>query len=360
MKTNMKINKDLKVGIGIDVGHSRVKFGFVYGDKPKNHFMSSFPTVVIDYFVHNSDETRVKIEREDMVELDGKKYFFGETAQTQGSSTTYTGQEQDWIQSVEHDILILGAWTCIHEVIKKERKELPSGYVVVLGLPTKFYSSQKDILIERAERILRTKMQADQDLKIVVKPQSEAPLACLSFNEIGVPTSELKKEEGGHQMDKESWGVIEGGFKTTDYSLWYNGQIINRLSDSSHGAFIAYESVDKELSGKIPTNLNGVLEKIIETKHLFHKGEMLDFTDVVERGAEKLQKSVLEKAKQIFDEHKDLLYGIIVAGGSTSLIYEALKDKYRAFVIPNIDPRYVVLEAFLRISLYAINVRKVI
>lgn len=356
-----KINKDFKVGIGIDVGHSRVKYGCVFNDEPKKRFEGSYPTVVIDYFEHNSDETRAKIEKEDMVELKGKKYFFGKTAQLQGSANTYTGQEKDWVNSIEHDVLILGAWKRVEEVIKKEKKELPEGYVVVLGLPTKFYSAQKEVLEKRVEEILKEKLLENQKLKIVIKAQSEAPLSCLSFNEMGVPTSQLSKEEGGHQMDKESWGIIEGGFVTTDFTVWYNGQVINRLSDSASGAQIVYESVDKELSGKIPTNLNGILEQIVENKKLFYKGNTIDYTDVVERGAEKLQKAILEKAKQVFSEHKDVLRGIIIAGGSTPLIFDAFKDKgYRVYTIPNIDPRNVVLESFLRIALYALNVKKVI
>ena len=356
----MKINKELKVGIGIDVGHSRVKFGFVYGNEPKKRFEDSFPTVVIDYFKHNSDETCAKIEKEDMVELNGKRYFFGDTAQIQGSANTYTGQEKEWIDSVEHDVLILGAWKRVQEQIIKEKNELPSGYVVVLGLPTKFYSSQKDILEERVNKILQSHLMEGQKLKLVIKPQSEAPLSCLAFNEIGIPTSELSHEDGGHRMDRESWGIIEGGYGTTDFTVWYQGQVINRLSDSASGAQIVYESVDKELSGKYPTNLNGVLAEIVETKHLFYAGKRIDLTDVVERGAEKLQKAILEKTKQVFAEHKDVLHGIIVAGGSTPLLFDALKEKYRVYTLPNIDPRYVVLESFLRIALYAINIRKVV
>lgn len=353
----------LKVGIGIDVGHSRVKFGYVFNDEPKERFVDSFPTVVMDYFKHDSDETRAKIEKNDMVELEGKKYFFGDTAQTQSSANTYTGQHKEWVDSVEHDVLILGAWKRVHDEIKRKRpEEKISSYVLVFGLPTKFYSAQRDILEERVEKIITPLLEKGQKLKIIIKSQSEAPLSCIAFNSLGIPTSELEKgDKDRHQMDKESWGVIEGGFITTDFSVWHNGQIVNRLSDSASGASIVYESVDKELSGKYPTNLMGVLTEIIENGEIFHDGQVHDLSDVVERGAKKLQDTIKTKAEAVFAEHKTVLRGIIVAGGSTPLVFDALKESgYRVYTIPNIDPRNVVLEAFLRLSLYAMNVRQIV
>lgn len=350
----LMINHNLKVAVGIDIGHSNVKHGFVFSDLPEERHYGKFPTVVIDYFRHESEDTRKEIEKNDMVELNGKKYFFGKTAQIQGTASTYTGQEIDWINTIEHDVLILGAWKRVQNAIKEKRNELPAAYVVLLGLPTKFYSSQKNILEERVEKIITPLLKEGQKLKIIIKAQSEAPLSCLAFNETGLPSKV-------HDMSKENWGIIEVGFKTADFSVWYDGQIVSRLSDSTNGAFIVYEYVDKKLSNKYPTNSNGILTKIIEDKQLFYQSALHDLSDVVEEGAERLQKSLLEKAKSIFSEHKDLLHGIIIAGGATSLIFDAFKEKYpNTHIIPGIDPQHVVLESFLRIGLFAINVKKVI
>lgn len=351
----MKINENLKIAVGIDIGHSKVKCGFALSDAPNKHIMLSFPTVVIDYFEHSSEETRIKIERDDMVELGGKRYFFGDTALAQGTASTYTGQEKDWIKTTEHDVLIAGAWHKIHQELEKIKKdELPSGYVLVFGLPTKYYSSLKPLLEARIDAVLKPLLKKGQVMKVLIKAQSEAPFSCLAFEEDG----SLSKE---HQMNKENWASLEMGHFSGDLSVWYNGQILHRLSDSTYGTQIVYSKLDELLSAKYPTNLNGVLANMVETKTIFFNGSMHDVGAEVEQAAMVLQRSLLEKLKTQLSDHKNLLHGIIISGGGTPLIFDAIKKEYpNAVKIPKVDPRNVVLESFIRMGLYAANVKKIV
>jgi plasmid segregation protein ParM len=97
------------LSIAIDGGHSMFKVRAASLSLPDQRFSFQIPTVVMPAIVLTNEQTHQKAELE-TVELDGRKYFFGETAQRQGRSEVYTGQNAEWIESPQHDALVLGAW----------------------------------------------------------------------------------------------------------------------------------------------------------------------------------------------------------------------------------------------------------
>lgn len=335
-----------EISIGIDVGHSRVKYGYALASKPEEHFIDSFPTVVIDYFSHRSPEEKEKIDRYSTIELNGKKHIYGETARIQGNISTFIGQTKDWINSTEHDVLILGAWKNIHDKLDKDI--YIKKYKVTLGLPTKYFASQKDVLLERLKAIIPPLLNKDQEVDFYIKAQSEAPLYSVLFNKDGTRNE-------NRNLRYENYGVIEVGHYTTDYTLVYKGEIVDKHSESSEGGKIVHDFVANKLSAKYSADLGDIIEQAVERGSFYYDGSEQDVSSMVEEGAKKLLNSVLEKSKEVFGKHEKFLHGIIVAGGGAPLIIDGLKEMYKNNIVEVKSPRNAVVESFIRSGLFLIR-----
>ena len=202
------------LSIAIDGGHSMFKVRAASLASPDERLSFQIPTVVMPAIALTNEQTRQKAELE-TVELDGRRYFIGDTALRQGRSEVYTGQNADWIESPQHDALVLGAWRKAMQAFGN-----PSARVhLVMGLPAKFVGPQRDALRNRIVALLTPRLLPGQTLRVMVQSQADAPLQWLSIQGNG-------RLHPGRDLDNEAWGVIEIGHYTTDFALCDRGAMM--------------------------------------------------------------------------------------------------------------------------------------
>lgn len=125
------------LAIAIDGGRSMFKVRAVLSTAPENRFSFQIPTIVMHAISLTNEQTKQRAEA-DTVEINKEKYFLGETAQRQSRSEGFTGQNASWIESTQHDVLVLGVWRKVIQAIKVH----PQHIHLVMGLPAKYDSYQ--------------------------------------------------------------------------------------------------------------------------------------------------------------------------------------------------------------------------
>jgi plasmid segregation protein ParM len=330
------------ISIAIDGGHSMFKVRAASLSQPHPGLSFQIPTIVMPAIPLTNERTRQLAEQE-TVDLDGKKYFFGETALRQGRSEVYTGQHVNWIESVQHDVLVLGAW----RKVMQEMGNGPARVHLVLGLPAKYVAPQREILRRRVSDLLTPRLAPGQTLRILVQSQADAPLQWISIQEDGTLNS-------ARDLDNEAWGVIEIGHFTTDFALSDHGAMLEYASVSSPGMSLVYDAMASAMAReKLPTTLD-VIELAIKSGEIKLYGNRLDVRHLLEEAVTGFESTVLDEADRVFQQKAALLDGIVVGGGGAKFLYERLRQKFPNAVCCD-DPRMMVAEGFCRLGLMSLR-----
>lgn len=330
-----------KLSIAIDGGHSMFKVRAALLSSPVNRISFQIPTVVIPAFALSNEQTRQRAEAE-TVELDGRRYFFGETALRQGRSDVYTGQNADWIESPQHDALVLGAWRKVMQAVGMH----PTRVHLVMGLPAKFVGSQREILRERIVALLTPRLLPGQTLRVMVQSQADAPLQWLSIRGDGTL-------DPHRVLDNEAWGVIEIGHYTTDFALSDRGSMMEYAAVSCPGMHLVYDAMSSAMSqAKLPTSLD-VVETAVRTGSIKLFGQRTDVSHLLVQAKAGFDAVVMDEAERIFGQKAAVLDGIIVGGGGAELLLDRLKNRYPNAVSAD-EPRMMVAEGFCRLGMLSL------
>lgn len=329
------------LSIAIDCGHSMFKVRASLLTAPDQRFSFQIPTIVIPFFTITNEKTRVNSEKE-TIEIDGKRYFYGETAMRQGRSDVFIGQNRQWIESIEHDVLLLGAWRKVMDATRSQATRIH----LVMGLPAKFFGSQKETLLHRVHALLTPRLLPGQTLKVLVQSQADAPLQHLAINKNGKLNPLIN-------LDQESWGVIEIGHFTTDFALSEYGSMVEYAAVSCTGVHMVYDAVSTALVfEKMPSTIS-VIDKVVTQRKVLWNGSIKDMSKIVEDATSGFESLVLDHADRIFGQQAGMLNGIIVCGGGAELIFKKIKEKFPSAIFGE-DPRMMVAEGFCRLGLMSL------
>lgn len=342
-------NKKVLV-IAADLGHSAAKVTWTTSSNMSERNRLLIPTVVKDAINLSNDEA-AKLAEKDTVELEGKKYFVGETALRQYNPEEFSGKERDWIiNGYAHDAILLACVKKVMEAYYTKSNAIIDKIVLVLGLPTAYYASQKDNLIQRAEKLLRAHLIENIELKVGIKAQSEAPLYLSFYERDGKPNSEklLKSKE-------ESYVIVECGHFTVDFSHYNKGQVVHAHGDSiPNGVHSAYAKVKEYLMAKgWPTNVD-IIRNVVEKGKIKIAGEEIDMSDIVNDAGRKVGEEAVEKLRSILGNEILSLDQIILAGGGAPLISSSFVNRYPKITKMLEDPRWAVSEGCLRVGLFQV------
>lgn len=330
------------ISIAIDGGHSMFKVRAALSSSPTARMSFQIPTVVIPAIPLSNEQTRLRADQE-TIEHEGRNYFFGETALRQGRSEVYTGQNVGWIESSQHDVLVLGAWRKIMQTIGNT----PLRIHLVMGLPAKFVGAQRDILRQRMVALLTPRLMQGQTLKVLVQSQADAPLQWLSIQGDGTINRE-------RDLDAESWGVIEIGHFTTDFSLSERGAMMEYAAASCSGMHLLYEAMSSALAKeKLPTSLE-IIETAIRTGKIKSYGKQIDISQLLRDASSGFESRVLDEADRIFGQKAAVLDGIVIGGGGAALLSEQLKRRFPNAAFGD-EPRMMVAEGFCRLGLMSLT-----
>jgi plasmid segregation protein ParM len=331
-----------KISIAVDGGHSMFKVRAELLSQSSPGLSFQIPTIVMPAISLSNERTRQLAEHE-TVDLHGQKYFFGETALRQGRSEVYTGQHVNWIESVQHDVLMLGAWRKVMQALGNG----PARVHLVLGLPAKYVAAQRDVLRRRISDLLTPRLGPGQTLRILVQSQADAPLQWLSIQNDGTLNSE-------RDLDNEAWGVIEIGHFTTDFALSDRGVMLEYAAVSGPGMGLVYDAMASAMAReKLPTTLD-VIELAVKSGEIKIYGNRLDVRHLLESAASGFESAVLDEADRVFQQKAALLDGIIVGGGGAKFLYEKLRKKFPNAICCD-DPRMMVADGFCRLGLMSLR-----
>lgn len=332
------------ISIGIDLGHSSVKTSIKTGNKiPVLGGATIFPTVVRDWVQIANEETARRAEA-DTVEVNGKKFFVGETAQRQSQAETFTGQNRNWIETEQHDALLVSAWNRAMAVLAKPENSLtePDQISVVLGLPASYYVEQREVLLARARNLLQRLVKPHQDLQIYIESQSRAPLLCVVFDAYG--------QETGRAGEEETWGVVEIGQFTTDFTLHDRGQEVDAAASSARGVSMIYDRIGAGFKQRGYEASYETITKAIQSRKVKDFGKEVDVSDIVQPAVSEFTSYIMDEVASRFGTKARSMDGIIVAGGGAYIVGSEIKGKYPNAIIPA-QPRFAVAEGYSRFGL---------
>lgn len=314
----------------IDIGHSSVKARVAYGPHRESVY---FRSVVTDAQPISEDGARAAAERE-TVTVRGRRFFFGETAILQGGAEIESGMSEAWINTQAHMALFLATL--------KKFKQLPvpvefDGGILCVGLPAKFYSKQREMLIS----ILQPHVSRAE---IIVFPQPLGPFFSMQYNEDGT-------ENRRRDLLSEAWAIIDVGHFTTDFALMKNGTWIERGSGSSGGAAFVADQLAKKLSDAFKVSINPLeATDALAAGHIKLFGERIAVDEHIAAARQSFASQVLDQAEYFFGKDARGLDGILIAGGGADLVKDAVGERWRC-VVDCVDSRFAVSEGFLRAGL---------
>jgi plasmid segregation protein ParM len=331
--------------IGIDLGHSSVKLTVKPGIQIALTGASEiFPTVVRSWAKIANEETAKKAEA-DTVEVNGRKFFIGVTAARQGQAENFSGQNRNWIETDQHDALLVGAWNRANNILVKNNMTNPDHIALVLGLPASYYTEQREPLRARTHALITRLLRPHQTLDVYIESQSRAPLLCVAFDAYGIET--------GRAGEDESWGVVEIGHFTTDFTFHDRGQEVDGAASSASGAHKVYDQIAATFKQKGFLSDFETISAAIKSRKLKVYGKEVDVNDLVLPAIKEFATYILDEVSKRFGEKTQRMDGVIVAGGGAYMVGQEIKAKYPNAIIPT-NPRFAVAEGYSRFGLLTI------
>lgn len=331
------------IAIGIDVGHSSVKISAINPNTQKL-FEGQIETVVRDW-KQLSNPATAKAAEKDTVTVNGRKFFIGRTAVLQSRAEDFSGQSKDWINTPEHDALVVGAWHMAHRLLTSDPAyRTPETIHLILGLPAAFFFRQKDALRDRVIDLITPHLIHHQKLTVLVQSQSLAPLFTVAIDQFGLPTGKVSEED--------SWGSVEIGHYTTDFSFQDRGQEIDEATTSVDGVITVYQRVKEGLKQKGYVHDLETISKAVQYRKIKIFGTDVDVSDIVQPAVYDFATLIKERTNNLFKDSSQRMDGIVIAGGGAHIdgIGSAIKEQYpNAIILDN--ARFAVSNGLARLGL---------
>lgn len=314
----------LPKNIGIDLG-----FGFVKATNGEKDLI--FPSVVgagQDLTYRSELTTYVEPIENLSVTIEGKKYFVGDLAIRQ-SEILSRSLGENHAQEKNTKILLL---TALALFVQNESEE----FNVVTGLPPSYYLAFKEelagmvkgnhsIIINTDGNDCKKTIIVD---KVKIIPQPLGTLFQRLFNQQGV----LEDKE----MARSKIGIIDVGFRTTDFAVADKLEYIDKLSYSTTtGMSNAYAMVAEHLRNKFRIyKENFELDEIIQEAKIKIAGKVHDLTQVKKEAFEQVAAKILTEMNSIWDRRElDLI--LVSGGGGQALADHLLPELETAALVEN-------------------------
>ena len=311
--------------IAIDLGHSAVKLSSRKSDGSLLNL--TVPSFVCPAF-QLSDETAQSRADLETVTVDGKPYFFGETARIQGQMKNPVGSYDDWITSTEHTVLLLGSI----KLAASQGVDVENPWLV-LGLPTHLFLRQKDVLKNFVLGFLKTD-------KIQVMPQPVGAYQATMLDEQGIQVA-------NRNIPGQTWGVVDIGYYTTDFLVVENGEFIEDAMGACSGMRKASERMVKLLTKRGISSDIQEAESSIQSRMIKNFGKSTDVGLEVDQALAKTIAEVIDSLGRLMSSYARKMDGLIVAGGGAHMIYPAIHEKYPTAVLAH-NSRFAVAEGMRR------------
>jgi plasmid segregation protein ParM len=324
----------MKTFIAVDLGRSAAKVVAYDGANDKRE-MLLYPSAVIPAKSLSDEGARARAMSE-TVTVNGKSYFFGDTAIRQGHDDLLGGLRDDWFATDHHRALFLGGLKKLTDAGVPDVEHA----LIIVGLPSTLYAAHK---VQLAKVLAALVPEAD----IRVMPQALGPYFALAFDEKGQETDKIDADG--------MYGAIEVGQYTTDYALVIEGDPIDDAYGSCSGMSKVAASLQRILQQKDYSVTLAEATQALATRQIKNFGKVVDIWPEITAAVEPLAEEIYMKSREVFGSHLRKLDKIVLAGGGAGLVAPRLSSEWGTLeLIPN--ERFAVAEGFLRYALAMVNI----
>lgn len=309
--------------VGIDIGFGFTKatngrefriFKSVYGDATDLQFREQI-------FNHPSAEEHLHVE------LDGAAYFVGELAERQSVERFYTLDQKQFVNTFTKIL----ALTALSRMVERQNP-----VKLVAGLPISHYRRYKDDLtkilagqhkLSALDRGGKPKETVIRIAEVKVVPQPFGSMLNLMLNDTG--------EIADTRFMKEKIGIIDVGFRTTDYTVADKTRYSERGSNTADtGISRAFTAIATKLQERSGVNVEVYrLYKAVETGSIKIRGKDYDLKKIAEQALSQLGATVATDANRLWSDDWDI-DSVIVTGGGGNVLLPYIRPHLHGEVLP--------------------------
>ena len=247
------------------------------------------------------------------IEVDGRSFFVGEMAERQSNVRSFTLDHAQFFSSFAKQLALSAASRMVSDY-------MPVG--LVTGLPIGYYREYKDELVKllqgdhkvvltngtgkREERVIKIS-------KVKVIPQPLGSLFNLMINDVG--------DLGDKRYAREKVGIVDVGFKTTDFT------VSDKMRYSERGSRTIDTGISKAfgvIAGKLREKSNvGVelyrLHEAIDRGVIKIRGKEYDLKGLTEQVFGQLAATIANEVDRLWTDDWDIDTIVLTGGGGAVL-----------------------------------------
>lgn len=325
--------------IGIDVG-----FGFTKAYNRKNSviFKSLIGDATDIQFMSSMDDAKATDNLH--ITLDGNTYFLGSYAERQSSLTEYTLDQDKMVEEFIKILALAAAGIC---------SQAYGPINVVTGLPVAY--------LKRDTRRLKQIIQGEHEIIYHHQgaPDEHRKLSIDKVNVIPQPIGSIFNlifDDNGKICDRDlaasKLGVVDIGFKTTDFSIFDHLQYIERGSSTMDtGVSRCFSVISDKLRQESGINIEPYkIFKFIESGVVKIRGKEYNVVNLKKRVYTHAASAIGSDLNRLWKNDWDI-DSIIVSGGGSIPLAEFLVPSVEGNVIPipkSIDARFNNVQGYCK------------
>ena len=329
--------------LGVDVGFGYTKsydgdrsfiFKSIIGDATEIQFQSGFSEGGMLENLH--------------VTVDGKDYYIGDLAEKQSNVRDFT---LDQNTLVENNAKILALTSLAFFSGSAERE-----YNVVTGLPIRFfkqYRSRYVSMLEGTHRIsIHNRDEVEEKVldikKVRVLPQPFGAVFNLLMNNHGRIVD--------RDVARQKFGVVDIGFRTTDYTITDRLRYIERGSRTTDtGISKAFSLINRKILEQ--SGINVELYRLFEPVkkgRIRIRGKEFSLTELRDEVMKQLATAIVSDMERLWVEDWDLEFILLTGGGAQDLgpILEKMLEGQTRLISTESDMRMANVVGYLKYAKY--------
>ncbi|WP_432822785.1 hypothetical protein [Trichloromonas sp.] len=261
------------------------------------------------------------------IDVDGKSYFLGELAERQSNVRFFTLDQGQFIAKFAKILALAAA------------ARLVGGHIpinLVTGLPIGYYQKyKKDVaaILRGEHRVVLTDAAGQTKEKIIninkvrVIPQPFGSMFNLMLNDLG--------ELGDKRLVKEKIGIIDVGFRTSDYTISDKMRYSERGSRTTDsGIARAFNVIATKLREESGVNVELYrLYDAVDRGFIKIRGKEYDLKELTEQVFSQLASTVANEVDRLWADDWDI-DTMVITGGGGAVLAKYLSPLLKGHVLP--------------------------
>ena len=269
------------------------------------------------------------------IEVDGKSYFVGELAERQSNVRFFTLDQAQFIGKFAKVLALAAA------------AKMVKGFVplnLVTGLPIGYYNTHKDELAKLLvgeHKVVLTDADGKRDEKSIkidkvrVIPQPFGSLFNLMLNDLG--------EMGDKRLVRDKIGIIDVGFRTSDYTISDKMRYSERGSRTTDsGIARAFNVIASKLRENSGVNVELYrLYEAIDRGNIKIRGKVYELKTLTDQVFGQLATSIANEVDRLWVDDWDI-DAMVITGGGGAVLAKHLKPLIKGEFMttdPDVDMR---------------------